>query len=87
MVLENRVRYPISQKGGTTYVFFHNFARIKIDSHDPLPLGKTLTLDNIIILITSVVNQNQNHYYYNIFLEKCSSQSPKIMTKNFLYKL
>ena len=87
MVLENRIRYPISQKGGTAYVFSHNYARIKIDSHDSLPLGKTLTLDNIIILITSVVNNNQIHYYYNIFLEKCSSQSPEIMTINFLYKL
>ena len=40
------------------------------DSYDSLPLEKTLTLHNVIILIKSLVNKNQNHYYYNIFLER-----------------
>ena len=53
------------------YVFSHNYARIKTDSYDSLSLEKTLTLHNVIILIKSVFNKNQNHYYYNIFLEKC----------------
>ena len=40
-----------------------------------LPL-KTLALHNVIILIKSVFNKYQNHYYYNILLEKCSYQLP-----------
>ena len=44
-----------------------------LDSHDSLPLEKILTLHNVIILIKSVLNKNQNHHYYNIFLEKCSN--------------
>ena len=31
-----------------------------------------LTFHNVIILIKSVVNKNENKYYYNIFLEKGS---------------
>ena len=30
------------------------------------------TFHNVIILIKSVVNKNENKYYYNIFLEKGS---------------
>ena len=30
----NRIRYLISQKSSITYVFSHNYARIKIDSYD-----------------------------------------------------
>ena len=29
------------------------------------------------ILIKSVWSKDQNHYYYDIFLEKCSYQLPK----------
>ena len=53
-----------------TDIILHNFARIKIDSYGSLPIEKTLTLHNIIILIKLVLNKDQNHYYYNIFLEK-----------------
>ena len=45
------------------------FLIIKVDSYDSLPLGKTTTLHNVIILINSVFNRNQNNYYCNIFLE------------------
>ena len=50
----------------------HNFARIGIDSCNSLPLTKVLTFHNVIILIKSVVNENKNHYYYNILLENGS---------------
>ena len=30
----NRVRYLIGVKSGITYVFSHNYAKIKIDSYD-----------------------------------------------------
>ena len=35
---------------------------------------KTLTLHNAIIRIEAAFYQDQNHYYYNILLEKCSYQ-------------
>ena len=58
------------------HVFSHNYAKIEINSDDNLPL-QTMTLHNEIILIKSVFNKDQNHYYYNIFLEKYSYQSAK----------
>ena len=57
-----KIRYLINQKGGITYVFSHNYARIKVDSYDSLPSEKPLTLYNVIILIKSVLNKDQNHY-------------------------
>ena len=33
----NRIRYLIGVKRGITYVFFHNYAEIKIDSYDFVP--------------------------------------------------
>ena len=69
----NRIRHLLSQKSSITYVFSHNYARIKIDSYDVLPQEKTLTL-HAIILIKSVLNKSKNRYYCNIFLEKCLYQ-------------
>ena len=68
----NRIRYLISLKSSITYVSFHYHAKIKVDSYNSLPREKTLTLHSVIILIKSVLNKDQNYYYYNIFLEKCS---------------
>ena len=66
------------------YVLFsHNCEKIKVDCYDYLPLEKKLTLHNVIIRIKSVFNKDQNHYYYNIFLEKCSYQLAKINGKFF----
>ena len=67
----------ISQKKGIAYLFSHNYAKIKSDSYDYFPPEKTLTLHNVIILIKSVFNKDQSHYYYNIFLEKCTYQLDK----------
>ena len=80
-VIDNRIRYLISQKSNVTYVFPHNYTRIKIYLYDSLPREKTLTLRNVITLIKSAFNKNQSHYYYNIFLEKCSYQLIVIMVK------
>ena len=68
----NRIRYLISQKSGITYSVSLNYAGIKFDSFDYLPLEKILTLYNVIILIKSVFYRNQINYYYNMFLERCS---------------
>ena len=59
----DRIRYRINKKSGITDSI-NNFARIKIDSHNFLPIKKTLTFHNVIILIKSVVNKNENNYYY-----------------------
>ena len=48
----------------------HDHTAIKVDLHNSLPLEKTMTLDNVIILVKSVWNKDKNNYYYNIFLEK-----------------
>ena len=49
-----RIRYLISVKNGITYIFFHNYAKIKVDSYNFLPLEKAMTFRNVIILIESV---------------------------------
>ena len=53
----DKIRYLISEKSGITYSINHNFARIRIDSYNFLPLEKTLTFHNFIIPIKSVVNK------------------------------
>ena len=73
----NRIRYLISKKDGITYVISDKYGRIKVDSYDSLPLKKTLTLHSVIIIIKLVFDKNQNDYYYNIFLGKCSYQLAK----------
>ena len=46
-------------------------------------LEKTLTLHNI-IHIKSVLNKDQNHYYHNIFFEKCSYQLVSIAVSKLI---
>ena len=40
-------------------------------------LRKTSTLQDVIIIIKLVLNKDQNHYCYNIFLEKSLDQLAK----------
>ena len=49
----------------------------KSNSYDSLPLEKTLTLHNAVILIKSVFNKDKIADYYNIFLEKGSDELPR----------
>ena len=78
----NKIRYLISLKSSITYIFSYYFAKIKVDSHDSLPIEKRMTLNNVIIRIKSVLNKDKNHYYYKIFLEECSYQlAEKTITK------
>ena len=58
----NRIRYLIGVKSGIMYIISHNYAKIKVDSYDSLPLEKTLTLRNVVIQIKSVWSKDQNHY-------------------------
>ena len=64
----NKIRYLISQESGITYIISQNLGRIKIYYYDSLPLEKTLTLHNDIILIKFVFNKS--HHYFIIFSEK-----------------
>ena len=50
--------------------FSHNYGRTTTDSYDSLPLEKTLTLHNAMILIKSLFNKNQNHYYLQYIFRK-----------------
>ena len=73
-----RSKYLITVKSGITYTTYHNCAKIKVDSYDSLPLEKTMTFHNVIILIKSVFNKDKNNCYYNICLGKASNVLPKI---------
>ena len=63
----SKMRYLITLKTGITYIFSHYFAKIKVDTCEFLPIVKGLTLDNVIVLIKSVLSNNKNHYYFKIF--------------------
>ena len=76
-MIYSRARYLEVVKTGITYVISHSYAKMKVDSHDSLPLEKVLTFHNVIILIKSVFKKDKNSYYYNIFLEKRTYQLPK----------
>ena len=65
----DEINYLITEKSDDKYSINHNFARIKIDSYNSLPIEKKVTFHNVIILIMLVVNKDKNNYYYNIFLE------------------
>ena len=76
MVLDYRIQFIrgldilYKWKGGITDVI----ARIRIDSYSSIPIEKTLTFHNVVILIKSVVNKKKNNYYYNIFLQEGSNE-------------
>ena len=53
-------------------------------THDNLPLEKIFTL-HVIILIRPVFNKDQNHYYYNMFLQRCFFQLTKIYLQQNLF--
>ena len=65
----SRVRYLIGVKCGI----------MKVDTYNFSPQEKTLTLRNVIILVKSVWNKDKNNYYFNIFLEKASKITSKII--------
>ena len=71
LIYYNRIRCLISEKSGTTDKINHNFASIRIDSYNSLSIEKIWTFHNVIILIKSVVNKNENNCYYNLFLNFC----------------
>ena len=59
------IKYLTSEKSGITDSINHSFAIITIDSYNSI---------SRLMLIESVVNENKNNYYYNIFSEKDSNK-------------
>ena len=56
-----RIRYFLRVRSGIAYVISHNYAKVKVNSYNSLPLEKQLTSHNVIILVKLVFNENQNH--------------------------
>ena len=83
----NRNRYLVSQESDITHIFSNYFGRIKVDSYDFFPMERILTLHNVIILLKSVLNKDKDHYYYYIFLEKCSYYLAKKKSKIFVLSI
>ena len=54
--------------------------------YDSLPLEKTMTSYDVIILIRSVFNEDKNTYYYDIFLQKASLELLKKKYFSIKYK-
>ena len=46
-----------------------------------------MTFHIVIILIKSVADKNENHYYDKIFFEKCSYQLAKKLSQNFVHSI
>ena len=72
----SRIRYLTSVKSGITYIILHNYAKIKVNSYNSLPLEKTMPFHDVLILIKSDFDKDKVNYYYNIFLEKASYELP-----------
>ena len=84
----DKIRYLISLKSSTSYMFSHYSAKIKVYSFDSLPTEKALTFHNVIIHIKSVLNKDKNHYCRKIFLEKYSYElAKKNNHKTFFYSI
>ena len=59
----NKIRYLIRVKSSITHVVSHNYAKMKPDSYDSLPLEKAMIFYNVLILIKSVFNKGTNKYH------------------------
>ena len=86
-IIYNRIRDIISPKSSITYIFSNYYLEIKVDSYDSLPIEKILTLHDAVILIKSVLNNDKNHYYYKIFLEKFPYQLAKKQSQICVHRI
>ena len=66
----NRIRYFIGAEKWHHVYFSHYFAKVVVDSYDSLPIGRILTLHNVITHIKSVLNKDDKNQFYC----KCSYQ-------------
>ena len=75
----DKIRYRISQKSRITSVISHNFAKIKFELYDALPLEKTLKWHKFVILIKSVFNKDHScQYKHDILWDKILLQKVEI---------
>ena len=56
----DKIKYLVSEKSGITDSINHNFAKIRTDSHDSLPIEKIMTF-HVIILIKPVYSLLVTH--------------------------
>ena len=56
----DRIRHLIGLKSGISNVVSHDYAKIEIESDDDSPLEKTLSLQDVAILIKTVFNKDHN---------------------------
>ena len=66
----DKIKHLIRKKGGIIDSIYHNFGKIRIDSYNSFPIEKIMTFHNVIILIKSVVKNNKNEHYNNIFFKR-----------------
>ena len=66
------IRYLIILK--TIFQMFILINIWKLKLIQTMKLEKTLNMHNVLILIKSISNKNYNHYYHQVFLEKCSDK-------------
>ena len=58
----DKIKYLISKISGLTNSINHDFRKIRIDLYNSLPIKTILIFHNVIILMKSVVNKNENKY-------------------------
>ena len=58
----------------TNNILAFKYMKIKISSDNKLLLEQILNMHNLVTLIKSVFDKNQNHYYYQVFFKKVSNK-------------
>ena len=75
-------------KSEITFVISHNYAKIKVDSFNSFPLEKTLTFQNVLILIKSVFNKNRITTTIIYFQKKvCTNYLKLTIINKFLHRI
>ena len=92
----NRIRYVTSVKSDIRYVISHNYPKIKVYWYNSLPLEKTVTFHNVIVVlksfnllsffICSVISQDNSSNYCKLLFQKASYELPKKIIFCIKYK-
>ena len=68
--LWDKIKDLIKSITNTSGEYDKKYMKIKFDSGDDLPFGKTLSLHNMTIVVRSVF-QEDDKYYPQLFLDEC----------------
>ena len=60
----NRIKYHMNVKSSIIYIIPNNNAKIKVDSYDSLPLGKTMTFYDVISQFLIKIKLTTTMIYY-----------------------